>query len=310
MTLATLALALAACGPPGDGAVACGELEPRNEDEIALCNGLDQAVIARVAKPSGEAPPEGWPGVVVLHGSGGLFLSSDDKTCSETLQDQFQIWTDLLTERGYAVIMPASFYSRGFCDWTKSSTVPRDYDGDERLVTRTFDAAEAAQWLCDEPDVDCDHLAVMGFSNGGSTTLLLMHEDPADAADARLHDLSVPPIRGAVAYYPGCGLRGQLASGLDAEDEDRFYFPRGPIWVPHAEKDPLLDDCEDLRDPQVDAIADQRGVSDDMFEIEVFAGARHGFDVWFTGDPQADLDARKAAQTETLSRLEQYRAAN
>ena len=50
-----------------------GRFEPRNELEVALCNDLEQAVIARVALPEGEPPVGGWPGVVVLHGSSGLF---------------------------------------------------------------------------------------------------------------------------------------------------------------------------------------------------------------------------------------------
>ena len=163
------------CGPPGDGAVACGELEPRNEKEVALCNDLGYAVIARVELPAGEPPAGGWPGVVVLHGSGGLFKDYDD-SCTEAPRTQYQHWAQRLNDAGYAAIFPASFFSRGFCDWTKKAQRPREYTETERLVTRVFDAAAAGEWLCDNPSVDCSRLAVMGFSNGGSTTVLLMHE--------------------------------------------------------------------------------------------------------------------------------------
>lgn len=308
VALTLLALTVSGCRPPGDGAVACGQLEPRNDSEVALCNDLDQAVIASVAMPEGEPPPNGWPGVVVLHGSGGLFLAGEeDYPCSETLQDQFRIWAQLLNERGYAVVMPASFYSRGFCDWLKTSTVPRKFDDHERLVARTFDAAAAANYLCDDPRVDCSRLAVLGFSNGASVTMMLLHEQLADAADPRLQSLdSVPDFVGAVAYYPGCGLEGELANRLAESEVDRYYYPSVPIWVPHAEKDNLLETCEELRDPQVDVIADQQGVEQDMFEIQVYPDAKHGFDVWFTGDPQADLDARIDAQARTLAKLDEW----
>jgi dienelactone hydrolase len=76
--------------------------------------------------------------------------------------------------------------------------------------------------------------------------------------------------------------------------------------VAHAEKDNLLDTCEQLRDPQVDAIAEAHGIPEDMFEIEVYPDAKHGFDVWFTGDPQADLEAREDAQQETLAKLDEW----
>ncbi|PRP93518.1 dienelactone hydrolase family protein [Enhygromyxa salina] len=304
LTLPMMLLLAAACGPPGDGAVPCGQLEPRNDDEVALCNGLDQAVIARVAVPEGEPPSGGWPGVVVMHGSGGLFLGGE--TCTETLQDQFRIWAELLNARGYAVVMPASFYSRGFCDWEEKRTVPRKLDEHERLVVRTFDGAAAAQWLCDDPRVDCSRLAVLGFSNGASTTLMMLHQDLGDMDDPRLRTLAgeIPTFVGGVAYYPGCGLQGELANRLAESEVGEYYYPYVPVWVPHAEKDKLVYTCEELRDPQVDVIADQNGVTEDMFEIEVYSDAEHGFDVWFTGDPQANLEARMDAQARTLARLE------
>jgi dienelactone hydrolase len=304
----TLVMLASGCRPAGDGAVACGQLEPRNDGEVALCNGLDQAVIASVAMPDGEPPPEGWPGVVVLHGSGGLFVSDGyDYPCSETLQDEFRVWAELLNERGYAVVMPDSFYSRGFCEWSKTRTVPREIDEHERLIVRTFDAAAAANHLCDDPRVDCSRLAVLGFSNGASVTLLLLHDQHEDALDERLGALDVPSLVGAVAYYPGCGLESELANDLAESEIDRYYYPRAPIWVPHAERDKLLDTCEELRDPQVDVIAEQKGVHQDMFEIEVYAGAKHGFDVWVDDDgPQADLAARTDARAKTLAKLAQW----
>lgn len=296
------------CRPSGDGSVACGQLEPRNDGEVALCNDLEQAVIASVAMPQGEPPPGGWPGVVMLHGSGGLFLAGDEGyPCSETLQDQFRIWSQLLNERGYAVVMPASFYSRGFCDWLERSTVPRRFDDHERLVARTFDAAAAGNYLCDDPRVDCSRLALLGFSNGASVAMMLLHEQLDDAADPRLQSLDdIPSFVGGIAYYPGCGLEGELANRLAESQVDRYYYPHAPIWVPHAEKDNLLDTCEELRDPQVDVVAAAQGVDEDMFEIHVYPDAEHGFDVWFTGDPQADLDARLDAQLETLTKLDEW----
>jgi len=308
LALALLTLVTTGCRPSGDGSVACGELEPRNDDEVALCNGLDQAVIAAVSMPEGEPPEGGWPGVVLLHGSGGLFLAeAKEYPCSQTLQDQFRIWSQMLNERGYAVIMPESFYSRGFCDWLETSTVPRKLDDHERLVVRTFDAAAAANWMCDDPRVDCSKLAVMGFSNGASIAMMLLHEQLDDAADARLRGMDdIPDFVGGVAYYPGCGLEGELANELAQSEVDRYYYPRAPMWVPHAGKDKLLDDCEALRDPQVDVVAESYDVEEDMFELEVYPNAKHGFDVWFTGDPQADWDARVDAQAKTLAKLDSW----
>ena len=306
-TLAMLLLSVTACNHPGASATAikCGSLEPRNENEVVLCNELDQAILTPTSMPSGDPPAGGWPGVVLLHGSGGLFAGGDD--CEEEISKQYQIWTNLLNARGYAVVMPSSFYSRGFCEWSDRESGDGVFDDEERLVIRVFDAAAAVHWSCDSPQIDCSRIAVMGFSNGASTALMLMNEDLDDADNPRLHTLeNIPALVGGVAYYPGCGLNGELANKLADEDIDRYYYPRAPVWVPHAGKDKLAETCEELRDPQVDVIGEQRGVDTDMFELEVYPDAEHGFDNWDEGDRQADFEAQEDARARTLAKLAEW----
>jgi dienelactone hydrolase len=309
-----------------NNAVTCaGEIEPRNSREILLCNDLGERVIASVAMPEGDPPAGGWPGVVVMHGSGGLFFSNDEDEdeddddddddededeeqaphdpCTEGLQHQFHDWAERLTERGYAVVMPASYLSRGFCEWGDDEA-PEDLDKHEALILRTFDAAAGAKYLCDDPRVDCSRIAMLGFSAGAVATLLFMHEHYTDAQDTRLHDLvDIPPVVGAVLYYPGCGLEGEIINKLDQGAVERYYYPRAPIWVPHAEKDPLLDDCEEVRDPQVDIVAQQHGVDQDMFDLHVYPKAKHGFDGSSEDDKEADFEASIDAQAKTLAKL-------
>jgi dienelactone hydrolase len=309
--------------------IACvGEIEPRNNREVVLCNQLGEAVIASVSMPEGEPPVGGWPGVIVLHGSGGLFFSvgenhddedeleededdeddddDEEASCTETLQHQFHDWAERLNERGYAVVMPASYYSRGFCEWGDDNA-PEGLDKHESLILRTFDAAAAANYMCDLPSVDCSRLAVLGFSSGATVTLLFMHEHFVDAQDPRLYDLEdIPPIVGAVAYYPGCGLEGEITDEIDPSAVERYYYPRAPIWVPHAEKDSLLDDCEEVRDIQVDVVAQQHGVDLDMFDLHIYPDAKHGFDGSSEDDKQADFEASIDAQAKTLAKLESW----
>lgn len=307
-------LASMACNqrPSGDGAQPCGSLMPRGEQEVALCNALDQAVIANVSLPSGSPPVTGWPAVVVLHGSGGLYQAQGEGDelgpCSMVLHDQFRIWRDLLVAAGYAVIMPDSFYSRGFCEWREPfDEVPRELDERERLIVRTFDARAALDWACEHDEIDCDRVALLGFSNGASVVLTTTHDDPSTLSDPRFATLApVQPLRGGVAYYPGCGLSSQLADTLDTAALARFLSPAAPLLVQHAALDGLLETCAELRDPQVDAVAAEHGRSDDWFDLRVYPNAEHGFDVWFTGDPQANLDARMAAQATTLAQLAEW----
>lgn len=290
------------CQTDGGAATCEGDLQARNPDEVVLCNALGEQLLARVALPSSNAPTSSgrWPGVVLLHGSAGLYRERSN-VCTEELIGRFSEWAQLLNQRGYAVIMPESFHSRGSCD-----RPPSAYDDPELLVTRAHDAAAAANWLCAHPRVDCSKLAVLGFSNGASVAMLVMHEDLTDALDPRLHTLSYPPFAAGVAYYPGCGLESELASKLDEAEFERYFFPTGPMWIPHASKDWLSERCEELRDPQVKAVAIERGMDKDWFQLEIYPGARHGFDVWFEGGPTADRKARDDAQKRTLAKLEDW----
>lgn len=285
-----------------EGPESCGGLEPRNADEVVFCTALDQPVLARVALPTGDPPAAGWPGVVLLHGSSGLF-QPDEHGCSETLHGRFTDWAELLADRGYAVVMPASYYSRGGC---KPDEGDASEDDERELVTRAYDTAAAAEWLCRHPQVDCSRLAVLGFSHGASVAMLVMHEDLSDAEDPRLHTLSYPPFAAGVAYYPGCGLDSQLANSLDELQLERYFFPTGPMWIPHASKDHLAKRCKQLRDPQVKTVAIDRGIEKDWFQLEVYPGAKHGFDVRAEHGSKADRHARDDAQKRTLGKLDDW----
>ena len=82
-------------------------------------------------------------------------------------------------------------------------------------------------------------------------------------------DWVIGSLLGGAAYYPGCGLEQLLSSEIDGSEIESYYFPYAPLWVTNAERDSLLDRCEEVRDPQVDMVAEMHGVSEDRFELEV-----------------------------------------
>ncbi len=283
-----------------------GGPNPRNSNEVKFCNEEGEPVIAHVAYPNGTPPAEGWPTVVVLHGSGGLYkqLKKSDPSlgaCSDQLESQFAEWKKTLTAEGYAVVMPASFYSRGFCDWNKDAKkIPKGLAKDDRLLFRLWDARAAAKWACDNAKVDCDRMAVMGFSNGGSATLISMHDDLSTVKDKRYNKHGTQEwFVGGIAYYPGCGMQGALTYSLKAKDKGKFYSPQAPVIVHHAEKDPLLDDCAEIRDPQVEMIAKEKHGGEDWFDLIIHKGAGHGFD----NDKGKAKDTARAA---TLAQLAEW----
>lgn len=276
------------------------------------------------------------PGVLVLHGSGGLFElpGPADALCSPTLEPQFTRWGERLAGLGHVVLMPASFDARGFCDWyADTGRIPADFDDDrERLVGRLYDADAATRYLCAVPEVDCDRLGLLGFSNGASAALLTLHWQLARAlaefATSDGPDLQIPveappagrpEFRVAVAYYPGCGLESTVHFSTDpADDPADMYFPTAPLYIEHGSADTLVADCslefgEGRRQAQSAVVAAAER-QPDPFHVTVHLGAEHGFDnAGSSGQDEGngsqraeDIRARDDALAATLAHLAEH----
>jgi dienelactone hydrolase len=116
--------------------------------------------------------------VVALHGCGGPFPSRDGS------------WAETLAKSGHIVLLPDSFGSRGLGSQCRNRQREATPSGERRA-----DAIAAAQWLAQRPDTPPGGIALIGWSNGGSTVL---------AAARRTPDLPAGLFRGFVASYPGC----------------------------------------------------------------------------------------------------------
>lgn len=167
-----------------------------------------------LAPPSSEAGPR--PAVVMLHGCGGVGARDEPSA-------RHRLWADWLVERGYAVLFPLSFTSRGL---TQVCTVPYA-ERSVRPRDRMADALAAHAWLAARPDIDASRIVLWGFSHGGSTTLATL---TAGAAARGRFSL-------AIAFYPGCsafaraaerGERLQLAAPL------HIFIGEADDWTPAA----------------------------------------------------------------------------
>ncbi|MDH3472827.1 MAG: dienelactone hydrolase family protein [Rhodospirillales bacterium] len=145
---------------------------------IALEPELPAPLWGYLDKPAGQGP---FPAVVILHGCDGLPPGGPPSTA----------W---LTEQGYVTLMVDSLGPRN---------LESGCFGDIGAAERVLDAYGAAAYLSGLPFVEGEPLAVMGWSQGGSTALDAVIEEGIGRPLGR-------PFRAAVAVSPWCGYAKAL----------------------------------------------------------------------------------------------------
>jgi dienelactone hydrolase len=218
----------------------------------ALGAAAEQRVEVPTADSSTSAPLVGhWfaaegaarrPAVVLLHGCGGPY--DKQGRLSQRLRD----YAALLNAEGWHALVLDSLSSRGIRELCTQRI-------GERTVTqsnRRLDALGALQWLALRSDVDPQRLALLGWSNGGSTVLAATNRRVSAVANA-----NIAP-RAAVALYPGCET--DLRRGHDSSAPLLLLVGASDDWTPAAS-------CVDLA-------AQSLGRS----RVVVYEGAYHGFD--------------------------------
>ncbi|NVO17129.1 MAG: dienelactone hydrolase family protein [Rhodoplanes sp.] len=198
----------------------------------------DTTLTAALFRPDGAGP---FPAVVALHGCGGL--------AKESLDPRYRDWAKALNDRGFVVLFPDSFGSRGLgsqCRVRARSVTP------ER--ERTADADAARRWLQAQSYVRADRISLLGWSNGGSSVLWAVRPQSRT-------ERSSPDFRSAVAFYPGCARL--VPRAWSARVPTLVLIGGADDWTPAAA-------CEQM-------VAGARGRSA-LTAIEVYPGAYHDFD--------------------------------
>jgi dienelactone hydrolase len=194
-----------------------------------------KAIAGALFKPTGKGP---FPAVVYISGCNGVIPIGLTKPT-----------IDRLLSKGVATLIIDSFTPRnetqGICPTMANVNVKSD--AQLKYVARGGnDALAALNVLEAMPDIDTNHVFLLGYSYGAIASLSAMNEkNPANHAK----------VVGVVAYYPFC-----------YEDDD----PSVPVLVLVGEKDDWTP-----------AASCQPFASKTNFEVVVYPGATHAFNIPF-----------------------------
>jgi dienelactone hydrolase len=228
-----------------------------------IASGPEQ-IPATLLKPEGDGP---FPAVVIAHDCSGLGARSSGAP---------QRWGELLLERGYVVILPDSFVTRGFSDGVCMTRTAPGSPGarDVSPRQRRADVFAALAYLRGLAYVDGNHVGLMGGSHGGSTTLVAMAAPSAPPAGE-----TPAGIAAAVALYPGCGARAgswsvqrQFGDHGPAIAYNGSYQASAPVLIMIGEKDDWTPAAE------CRALVEHAAAASAPLTLKVYPGAQHSFD--------------------------------
>lgn len=163
------------------------------------------AVRASLAFP--EAAKDRYPAVVVVHTISGYRDANEGYVAAE------------LRKSGFATLTFDSFAARGTTGMAMSNSPGY-------LPAGVADAYAALQWLSNEPRIDADRIAIVGFSFGAEVTHLTAFESLRSALNA-----GAGRFAAHVAFYPA-GSLGAVA--------ERGAYTGSPVLMLLGEKDDNL----------------------------------------------------------------------
>jgi len=263
---AVTVLSMAASPPPPLGPLPDRVTFPSADGQTML--------IGYVFKPEGPHAAR-TPAVVLMHGRAGPYSSlANGRYDATTLSQRHQKWGHLWAQQGYLAILVDGFQPRGFPQGFTHQSYEQRPESVNEVTVRPFDAYGALAYLRTRNDVVADRVALQGWSNGASATLSTM----SSVTPALKSPTPTTGFRGAVAFYPGCGLKGKFKSGL---------IPYAPvrIFVGTADEEISPQECNDL----VETSRAQRA----NITLKIYPGATHDFDD--PGASRAEVPANAAA---------------
>lgn len=261
------------------------------DETVKILTLNDEVMNAYLWLPEDYDANNDYAAVVMVHGCGGAHYKDNAlQWTAKYVSGKYKVWGKLLNDKNLVALMIDSFSHR-------------DVDGDvgggvcggdpldrpakiDPVSVRPADIAYGISWLKSRDDINADKIGVLGFSNGGTTSLVYAnHESLETRADELLQNgkewfnLPYAPEYQAstvVSMYPGCGLNGysEATNGLfsdsfDTNTETFLYAASDDNSLP----DDTLQKCHHLR--MMDASS---GLIDTNMQMSVVADTGHQFD--------------------------------
>lgn len=216
-----------------------------SSNDTDLTRGKPTHLEGLLYRPDGEGP---FSAIVLMHGCGGLYDRGGGVTA------RHDEWARRFRKLDYVVLHVDSFTPRGeheICTQKGRKIAP----GRERAR----DAYGALLFLQGLSFVRPDRIGLMGWSNGGSTTLWTI----LDPVSARPKTLTHGDFRAAIAFYPGCRAPLEYRDGWKTQIPLLVLTGENDDWTPASS-------CR--------ALADKAAALNMPFTLHVYPDAHHGFD--------------------------------
>jgi carboxymethylenebutenolidase len=239
-------------------------------------------LVGYVFSPQG-ANAARMPAVVMMHGRAGAYSAAADGDYSATtLSRRHQQWGHLWAQQGYLAILVDGFGPRGYPQGFPRFSYDSRPDTLNEVTVRPLDAYGALAWLRKRDDVIPDRIALQGWSNGGSAVLATMGAVSAPGIPALT---PATGFRGALVFYPACGLKGQFDDGI---------VPYAPVRVFQGSSD------EEVSPRRCADLVDKSRARSGNIQITFYPGATHDFDD--PGKHRHDVPANAAAAEDAMPR--------
>lgn len=252
------------------------------------------------------------PAVIVQHGSGGLWSSTD--ATNTQLASQFTIWIDSFRVNKIAALFIDSYTARGVKNFPNMAPPENIFLAAEFIRPR--DAYAGLSYLRTLNRIKSNKIALLGFSHGGTSVLSTMVDAQAVSkttwslisGGVTYTDGVLPPAQrpteggfvAAVSYYPGAAMFSYY--GRPGTPSNGKYIPYAPIMIHAAGKDPLYTTLYTNSDNNTSISAydglmlkAQQSTLSAPMTMHIYNDADHSFDgaIGNNEDAKANLLAKK-----------------